>query len=111
MGRLTQEMGLLTGTLDDIGEIAWDHTILAFPPEHKRQVGHLQRLFALGVEWPWLEPLIRRLIRLPHHRAVDAAFWWIHKLHKGFAILTVHPVRLSPRELWALAKHFFRIKS
>ena len=64
----------MVGTFDDISEIAWDHSILVVSERReKTQVEHLQRLFAIGVEWPWLEPLIRRLIRLPHNRLVDTA--------------------------------------
>jgi anaerobic magnesium-protoporphyrin IX monomethyl ester cyclase len=112
LGRFTQEQGLLAGSFDDIGEIAWDHTILAFEESDKRQREHLQRLFALGVEWPWLEPLIRRLIRLPHNRLVDGLLWWLHKLHKGYAIYTrVHPIKAGPLELFRIARHFMRIKS
>jgi hypothetical protein len=109
----TADQGLLNGTFDDISEVAWDHSILVFPsPQEQTQVEHLQRLFALGVEWPWLEPAIRQLIKLPHNRFVDAIFWWFHKLHKGVAILTrVHPVRPAPKELWQLVKHFLNIKS
>ena len=113
LGQFAQDHGLMVGTFDDISEIAWDHSILAFADEQtKSQVEHLQRLFALGVEWPWLEPAIRKLIKLPHHPVLDTLFWWVHKLHKGLAILTrVHPVKASPRELLKTARHFMRIKS
>jgi radical SAM superfamily enzyme YgiQ (UPF0313 family) len=112
LGKLTQESGLMVGTFDDIGELAWDHSILAFEEHDKQQREHLQRLFAIGVEWPWLEPLIRRLIRLPYNRFVDGLFWWIHKLHKGYAIYSrVHPVKAGPVELAKTAAHFMRIKS
>lgn len=112
LGKFTQDSGLMAGTFDDIGEIAWDHSILAFEEEDKRAREHLQRLFALGVEWPWLEPFIRRLIRLPHTRVVDALLWWVHKLHKGYAIYTrVHPIKTNPLELLRTAVHFMKIKS
>ena len=102
----------MVGTFDDIGELAWDHSILAFEEHDKQQREHLQRLFAIGVEWPRLEPLIRRLIRLPYNRFVDGLFWWIHKLHKGYAIYSrVHPVKAGPVELAKTAAHFMRIKS
>jgi anaerobic magnesium-protoporphyrin IX monomethyl ester cyclase len=42
--------------------------------------------------------LIRRLIRLPHNKVVDNLFWWIHKLHKGYAIYhRVHPIKRRAR--------------
>jgi len=113
LGRFTLEQGLMAGTFDDIGEVAWDHSILAFADEaEKSQIEHLQRLFAIGVEWPWCEPVIRRLIKLPHTKVVDTLFWWIEKLYRGFVIYRrVHPVRVGPRELLRTAMHFMRIKS
>ncbi len=113
LGKFTQENDLLAFDLDDIGEVAWDHSILSFASEEdKRAREHLQRLFAIGVEWPWLEPVIRQLIKLPHHPIVDKLFWWIHKLHKGYAIYhRVHPVNAGPIELLKTAIHFMRIKS
>lgn len=113
LGQFAQDQGLMVGTFDDISEIAWDHSILTFSSESaQRQVEHLQRLFAIGVEWPWLEPVIRRLIKLPRTKITDGLYWWVHKLHKGFAIYSrVHPVKASPRELLRTARHFMKIKS
>jgi hypothetical protein len=113
LGEFTQERGLVAGTLDDIGEVAWERSILVFDdPKHKAQVEHLQRLFALGVEWPWLEPLIRRLVNLPHNRLIDTALWWFQKLYRGYAIYTrVHPIKASPLDLLKMARHFMGIKS
>jgi len=113
LGRFTQEHNYLVGTFDDISSVAWEKSILIFNSEdEKRQIEHLQRLFALGVEWPWLEPLIRLLIRLPHSRLVDTTFWWVHKLWKGYAIHTrVHPTKMSWRDLFRQALHFMRIEA
>jgi radical SAM superfamily enzyme YgiQ (UPF0313 family) len=113
LGQFTQDHGLMAGTFDDISEVAWDHSILVFESEDdKRQREHLQRLFALGVEWPWLEPLIRRLIKLPHNRMIDAVFWWLQKLYRGYAIYRrVHPVKAGPIKLLKTAMHYIRIKS
>lgn len=113
LGQFTQDNDLMVGTFDDIGELAWDHSILNFADEaDKSQREHLQRLFALGVEWPWLEPAIRRLIKLPHNAAVNNLFWLVHKLHKGYAIYhRVHPTNASPIELFRTAMHFMKINS
>jgi len=112
LGQFTQENGLMAGTFDDIGEVAWEKSILALEPAHKSQVEHLQRLFAFGVEWPWLEPVIRRLVKLPHNKPIDALLWWLQKLYRGYAIYRrVHPVKLRPLELLKTMLHYMRIKS
>ena len=98
---------------EDISTSAWERSILVFSSEEeKRQVEHLQRLFALGVEWPRLEPVIRRLIRLPHNRLVDSLFWWAHKLFKGYAIYNrIHPTKVNLSDLLRNAAHFFKLDS
>lgn len=113
LGQFTQDQGLMAGTFDDISEVAWDHSILVFESEEdKRQREHLQRLFALGVEWPWLEPVIRRLIKLPHGRVIDTVFWWLQKLYRGYAIYRrVHPVKAGPVKLLRTAMHYMKVKS
>lgn len=81
-------------------------------PEEKKQIEHLQRLFALGVEWPQLEPLIRRLIRAPHNAVVDNLYWYIHKLFKGWMIKQrIHPVRMSISDLVTAARQMMSIRS
>lgn len=113
LGQFTKQNELMACDLDDIGEVAWDHSILVLENEEdKRAREHLQRLFAIGVEWPWLEPAIRRMLKLPHNWLVDSLFWWIHKLHKGYAIYArVHPIKARPSELLKTALHFIKIKS
>jgi anaerobic magnesium-protoporphyrin IX monomethyl ester cyclase len=108
LGEFAREHGLVAGTLDDIGEVAWDHSVLNFDPTHKRALIVLQRFFAIGVEWPRLVPLIRRLTRLPD----NPVFLLLNKLWKGWAIKNrIHPVKLSLRELLETVSHFMRIKS
>ena len=68
----------------------------------------MQRFFAIGVEWPWTVPLIKRLIKTPD----NLVFWVLNKGWKGWAIKNrVHPIRLSLREMVGTARHFMRIKS
>lgn len=108
LGEFAREQGFMVGSFDDLGPVAWDDSVLNFPPEHKKQLRNLQRFFAIVVEWPWLEPLVRLLIRLPSNRL----YWLVHKLWKGYAIKNrVHPVRMSLRELLEIAWHFMRIHS
>ena len=113
LGRYVQDRQLTSATLDDIGEIAWDHTVLHLNGEADRRARErLQRLFAIGVEWPVLEPLIRWITNLPGWRVIDISLWWVHKLHKGFAIYTrVHRHSAGPLELFRDALHFLKLKS
>jgi anaerobic magnesium-protoporphyrin IX monomethyl ester cyclase len=99
-------------TFEDIASISWERSPLDFEEQEKRQIAHLQRWFAIGVEFPWMEPLIRRLIRLPHNKVIDTAYWWIHKLFKGYLLHhRVHPIKESPRALFNAAVKFFRMES
>jgi anaerobic magnesium-protoporphyrin IX monomethyl ester cyclase len=108
LGEFTREHDWMVGTFDDIGEVAWDHSVLKFDEVHKRGLAVLQRFFAIGVEWPRTVPLIKRLIKLPD----NSVFLLLNKLWKGWAIKNrVHPVRLSVREAIETAWHFMRIKS
>ncbi len=78
----------------------------------KRQVEHLQRWFAIGVEFPWLEPVIRWLIKAPHNAFIDKVYWYIHKTFKGVLLQRrVYATRFSVRKLFVVAKHFFRMGS
>ncbi|MGC9334722.1 MAG: B12-binding domain-containing radical SAM protein [Anaerolineae bacterium] len=108
LGEFTRETGWMVGTFDDIGEVAWDHSVLKFDAQHKRGLAVLQRFFAIGVEWPWLVPVIRKLMKMPDNRL----FWLLNKLWKGWAIKNrVHPIKLGFREIAETAWHFMRIKS
>ncbi len=107
LGELARREELLQGTFDDISSSAWDSSVLRFPPGEKRQIENLQKLFAIAVEWPWLLPLVRRLLRLPKNRV----FWLVHKLWKGYTIARrIHPVRLSPREYIESVRHFMKLE-
>ena len=112
LGQYARDHGLAPGTLDDFSEVAWERSVLVFESEQaKTRVEHLQRLFGIGVEWPWLEPLIRRLIDLPHVWLTDSLFWWVHKLHKGYAIYRrVHPICTNPAQLLKLTRHFIQLR-
>jgi anaerobic magnesium-protoporphyrin IX monomethyl ester cyclase len=108
LGQYALENDMLQGTLDDIGTRAWERTILRFDPDHQRALTNLQRLFALGVEWPWLRPVLVRLLRLPS----NPLYWLANKLWKGYAIKQrMHPVSMSARDLLSTAWRFMRIKS
>lgn len=112
LGEFTKQNGYMTGSFEDIGAIAWDSSILVRDEAEKRQMEHLQRWFAILVEFPWLLPLVRRVIRWPQNKAVDTLFWWMHKVFKGWAITRrVHRVKLTPQLFWRNAKHFFQMEA
>jgi anaerobic magnesium-protoporphyrin IX monomethyl ester cyclase len=113
LGQYAQDNDFAVGSFDDISSISWERSVLVFQePEEKLQVEHLQRWFAVGVEYPWLEPIIRRLIKLPHHPAVDQVYWFIHKLFKGYLLnRRVYATKFNPWQLFATAKHFFRMNA
>jgi len=108
LGEFARERDLMVGTFDDIGELAWDTSVLNFPADHLRQLQSLQRFFALVVNWPRLRPHIRRMIKWRPNRL----FWLINKLWKGYVIKNrVHPVKLSLRDYVDIAWHFMKINS
>lgn len=106
LGELARREGLVEGSFDDISVSAWDSSVLRFPPHEKRQIENLQKLFAITVEWPWLLPLVRRLIKLPK----NSLYWLVHKLWKGYTIARrIHPARLSPIEYVEAVRHFMKL--
>jgi radical SAM superfamily enzyme YgiQ (UPF0313 family) len=112
LGEFTKKNGHMVGSFEDIGAIAWDSSILARDDAEKSRMENLQRWFAIGVEFPWLEPLIRLLIKAPRNKVVDTLYWWIHKLFKGWAIThRVHPIKITPRVIWQNARHFLQMEA
>jgi radical SAM superfamily enzyme YgiQ (UPF0313 family) len=112
LGEFTKQNGHMAGSFEDIGAIAWDSSILVRPEEEKNQMENLQRWFAIGVEFPWLEPVIRKLVRTPRNKLTDSLYWWIHKLWKGWAITRrVHPIKITPKVIWSNAKHFLQMEA
>jgi radical SAM superfamily enzyme YgiQ (UPF0313 family) len=112
LGEFTQQNGLMAGSFEDIGSIAWDTSILIRDEKEKQQMKYLQRWFALGVEFPWLEPAIRLLIKAPKNKFIDSLYWWIHKLWKGWAIAhRVHPIKITPKIIWDNARHFLQLEA
>ncbi len=112
LGEFTQKNGYMAGSFEDIGAIAWDTSILIRDAEEKLGMENLQRWFALGVEFPWLEPFIRLAIKAPHNQVVDTLYWWIHKLFKGYAIThRVYPIKLNLRVILKQMGHYLRMEA
>jgi anaerobic magnesium-protoporphyrin IX monomethyl ester cyclase len=109
LGEWACEQGWMVGSFDDLSGSVSDDTVIRFGSDaEKRQIENLQKLFALGVEFPWLLPAIRRMIRLPSNRL----FWLVYKLWKGWAIKNrMFPFEMTPREYLDSALYYMRIKS
>jgi hypothetical protein len=99
----------MMGSFDDLSGSVSDNTVINFGSEgEKQQIENLQKLFALGVEFPWLLPIIRRLIRLPRNQI----FWLAYKLWKGWAIKNrMFPFKMTPGEYVDSALYYMRIRS
>jgi anaerobic magnesium-protoporphyrin IX monomethyl ester cyclase len=109
LGEWAYEHGWMRGSFDDLSGSVSADTVIEFSGEgEKRQIENLQKLFALGVEFPWLLPVIRGLIRLPSNRL----FWLVYKMWKGWAIKNrMFPFRMTPKEYLDSALYYMRIKS
>jgi len=109
LGEWASEQGWMTGSFDSLSGSVSDDTVIRFGSDaEKRQIENLQKLLALGVEFPWLLPVIRRLIRLPSNRL----FWLVYKAWKGWAIKRrMFPFKMTPREYLDSALYYIRITS
>ena len=89
LGEFTRSEELLEGSFDDLIPSAVEKSLLRFSsPAEKHQIEHLQKWFAIGVEWPWLMRLIRQVIKLPK----NPFSWLAYKLWKGYALRRrIHP--------------------
>ncbi|RPI53655.1 MAG: radical SAM protein [Chloroflexi bacterium] len=109
LGEWAYREGWMMGSFDDLSGSVSDDSVIRFGNEdEKRQIENLQKLFALGVELPWLLPSIRRLIR----RRPNRLCWLVYKLGKGWAIKRrMFPFAMTPREYLDSALYYMRIKS
>jgi len=109
LGEWAFREGWMAGSFDDLSGSVSDDTILRFGSElEKRQIENLQKLFALAVEFPFLVPLVKLLIKLPRNKL----FWLVYKIWKGYAIKRrMFPFRLTPREYVSAAWQYMRIRS
>lgn len=107
LGEFTRSEGLLEGSFDDLIPSAVEKSLLRFSsPMEKHQIEHLQKWFAIGVEWPWLLPLIRQIIRFPK----NPFSWLAYKLWKGYALRRrIHPYPMTFHELVDTVRQFMTI--
>ena len=109
LGEWAAQQGWMDGSFDDLSGSVSDDTIIHFGSAfEQRQIENLQKWFALTVEFSFLAPVVRQIIKLPR----NPAFWWIYKLWKGYAMKRrMFPVQLTPREFIRSAWQYMRIRS
>ncbi|MGQ9626816.1 MAG: B12-binding domain-containing radical SAM protein [Anaerolineae bacterium] len=109
LGEMACREGFMLGSFDDLSGSVTEDSILRFSSgSEKLQIENLQKLFAFTVEFPFLLPLVKLLIKLPRNKV----FWLIYKLWKGYAIKRrMFPFRLTPREYVSAAWQYMRIRS
>jgi anaerobic magnesium-protoporphyrin IX monomethyl ester cyclase len=81
LGRRACELGLFDGDHERLGCNYYIDSPLRFAdPSHKRETENLQKLFAVLVEAPWLEPVVRPLLRLPTNLFMLSVFraWYMY---------------------------------
>jgi radical SAM superfamily enzyme YgiQ (UPF0313 family) len=89
LGEIAYDEGYFHGDFDDIPEYYFSESVLDVPEKSERV--HLQKIFAVVVQWPFLRPLVGRLVRMPHWRAIDAG---LQVLHLGWKWLAYRRTRI-----------------
>jgi radical SAM superfamily enzyme YgiQ (UPF0313 family) len=109
LGEWAYREGWTTGNFDMLDGSHTEGTIVKFGTDsEKRQIENLQKLFAVTVEFPWLLPLVKMLIKLPRNQF----YWLVYKLWKGYAIKRrMFPYRQSIGEMIKAAWQYMKIRT
>jgi len=109
LGELAFSQGYMQGTFDDLTGSVIQNTPIRFSSERERRmIENLQKLFAITVEFPWLLPATKQLLKLPP----NPLFWLIYKTWKGYAIKRrMFPFRMTLGEYISAARQYMRIRS
>jgi len=81
LSKMCEEMGLLehrSGRPEEIGT-SWFHTSVILQ-KNRKALSNLQKFFGLLVKYPWIEPLIRVLIKFPP----NGLFKYMHQFYYGY---------------------------
>jgi radical SAM superfamily enzyme YgiQ (UPF0313 family) len=81
LARRARDLGLFDGDHERLGPNYYVDSPLAFTdPSAKHETENLQKLFAVLVEAPWLEPIVRPLLRLPPNVFLLSVFraWYVY---------------------------------
>jgi anaerobic magnesium-protoporphyrin IX monomethyl ester cyclase len=73
LGRFVEQQGLLTRPPEEAQQPSFFKDSMV-RSDNSEKLANLQKLFYYGVKFPWLIPLIKRLVRLPSNRLFDLLF-------------------------------------
>ena len=94
--------GYFDGNFDNLPKSWYHHSNLNNP--QRRQLERLQKLVGIGVEFPWLTPVIKLAIKLP----LDTMYLMLMKIHKAYAYrFRIMPVKLGFTEVLKMAWRYF----
>ncbi len=80
LGEYSKKEGLFIGNFGNLEQIFFNTSPLIIDQKEKRRIENFQKLFAIGVSFPFLFPLIKQLIKLPPNKAFQIAY----KIWKGY---------------------------
>lgn len=104
LGDIARDEGTFSGDFDDIPDF-YEGSCLAI--RHAREVVNLEYLFSLTVEFPWLRPLIPRLMKLP----LGAVYKRLMLAYKGYVLTQrVVPVKLGVRHFAHVARRALTVQ-
>lgn len=109
LGDYAMKEGLMEGSFDDITESVANTSVIKFKSKaEKRATENLQKLFAVTVEFPFLLPLVKVLVKLPS----NPLYWFVYKAWKGYTLkYRLMPHKLSFKEYVGTALRYMQIKS
>ncbi len=81
LGEYAADQGYFAGDPEQIPVYYYDRSPLKL--DRKNEIENLQKLFALAVKFPRLEPLFRLLVKAPRNRAYDVVW----QTYRGFVYL------------------------
>lgn len=105
--RYAEKLGMLGPQLHFQNQTFRRASVLQFKDAtQKRLTENLQKLFPLAVQFPWLFPVVKALIKLPSNPIFNFIFSrWVNYCHY-FRII---PPRVGWRNIWKRSKLYYRI--
>ena len=101
LGEYAEEKGYFNGDYDNL-PTSWYRESKLLNPKRK-QLERLEKMVSLGVEFPWLTPLIKIGMHLP----LASFYLLMMKMHKAYAYrYRILPVKLSFKEVVKLAWNY-----